>query len=75
MMVSSGGHWATAIDGIPVCGLIARGGLRCWIGCMDDEKNMSHKLELILDEVKAAVKATNNDVAALDHRVTRLEAA
>lgn len=42
---------------------------------MDDEKNMSHKLELILDEVKAAVKATNNDVAALDHRVTRLEAA
>jgi len=75
---------------------------------MDDDKYIGHKLEQILDEVKAvhelvadvptrgefnrleqkvdklsdgmevvkaAVTATNRDVAALDHRVTRLEAA
>jgi hypothetical protein len=33
------------------------------------------KLEQEMKVVKAAVTATNRDVAALDHRVTRLEAA
>ncbi len=33
------------------------------------------KLSDDMEVVKAAVKATNRDVAALDHRVTRLEAA
>ncbi len=32
-------------------------------------------LEQDMQVVKAAVKATNNDMAALDRRVTRLEAA
>ena len=33
------------------------------------------KLSDDMEVVKVAVKATNRDVAALDHRVTRLEAA
>jgi len=33
------------------------------------------KLSDDMEVVKAAVKATNRDVAALDHRVTRLESA
>ncbi len=33
------------------------------------------RLEQDMQVVKAAVKATNRDVADLDHRVTRLEAA
>ena len=33
------------------------------------------KLSVDMEVVKAAVKATNRDVADLDHRVTRLETA
>ena len=37
-------------------------------------KRQVDKLSGDMEVVKAAVKATNRDVAELDHRVTRLEA-